>query len=97
MRFEKRVRWRIGFLRVTLAQIRTGRPPEVRATYERLTASGVSPWRAYRLLAAAYEAEVATMLIETRVYSAAAYRRHLDRLPETPSVSLSSVSATGAS
>lgn len=92
MRFEKRLRWRFGFLRVAFAQVRTGRPPEAAATVERLRQAGIPGWRAYRLLVAAYEAEVASMLLEQRVYDHEAYLRHLDRLPDTPNVSLADLS-----
>lgn len=95
MRFTKRVRWRIGFARVVRLQVRTGRPPEARAVYERLRAEGFSSWRAYRLLAMAYEAEVAAMLLEGRVYDHDVYLRRLSALPNSPTVSLKSVSRPG--
>lgn len=88
MRLTKELRWRIGFVRVALAQVSTGRPPEARATFERLTHDGVSTWRAYLLLAAAYEAEVASMLTEGRVYDHQHYVRLLDALPVRPDRSL---------
>jgi hypothetical protein len=91
MRVGKRLRWRIGFLRVAVAQVRTGRPPEARAAFQRLREAGVPAWRSYRLLAAAYEAEVATMILEERVYDHAAYVGHLNRLPDAPTVSLEAV------
>ena len=91
MRVTKRLRWRWGFARAVRAQVRSGRPPEVRAAYERLRAGGVGWWRAWRLLAAAYEAEVAAMMLEERVYSHEAYVRALAALPARPALSLRDV------
>ena len=88
MRFTKRWRWRFGFARVVRAQVRTGRPPEARETYERLRAAGYSSWASYRLLAAVYEGAVASMLLDERVYDHEAYLRQLLTLPRRPSVSL---------
>ena len=95
MRLTKRVRWRVGFARVVRSQVRTARPPEARAVYERLRAEGLSSWRAYRLLAMAYEAEVAAMLLEERVYDQDIYLQRLLALPTPPSISLDSVSRAG--
>ena len=50
--------------------------------------AGLSPWRAYRLLASAYEAEVAAMMLEERVYDHEAYVRTLNALPARPARSL---------
>jgi hypothetical protein len=95
MRFTKRVRWRLGFARVVSSQVRTGRPPEARAVYERLRAEGFSSWRAYRLLARVYEAEVAAMLLEERVYDHHVYLQRLLALPTPPGISLDNVSRSG--
>lgn len=95
MRFTKKLRWRVGFARVVRLQVRTGQPPEVRATYECLRGEGVSSWRAYRLLAMVYEAEVATMLLEERVYDHDAYLRRLLALPTPPDTSLDDVAGPG--
>jgi hypothetical protein len=95
MRFTKRVRWRFGFARVVRSQVRTGRPPEARAVYERLRAEGFSSRRAYRLLAMVYEAEVAAMLLEARVYDHDIYLQRLLALPTLPNVSLDDVSRPG--
>ena len=91
MRFTKRMRWRFGFARVVRAQVRTGRPPEVRSVYERLRAEGFSSWRAYRCLAMAYEAEVAAMLTERRVYDHDVYLQRLLALPTPPGITLDDV------
>jgi len=91
MRFTKRMRWRFGFARVVRSQVRTGRPPEARAVFERLRTQGFSARRSYQLLARAYEAEVAAMLIEGRVYDHEAYLRQLFALPTTPDLSLDRV------
>ena len=88
MRFLKRLRWRLGFARVARSQVRTGRPPEARVVYERLLAEGYSSRRAYALLAAVYEAEVAAMMIEERVYDHQTYLRWLHALPARPDLSL---------
>lgn len=88
MRLLKRLRWRIGFLRVSRLMVRTGRPPETRATYQRLRAAGTPAWHAYRLLAAAYEAETASMLREQRVHDHARYVAELNALPRLPVSSL---------
>jgi hypothetical protein len=82
MRWTKRLRWRWGFLMVSRSQVRTGRPPETAATYARLRRAKVPSWRAYRLLAAAYEAEVAAMLLEGRVYDHTRYVAYLDAFAE---------------
>jgi hypothetical protein len=47
------------------------------------------------LLAAVYEAEVATMLLEERVYDHAAYLKLLLALPQPPTVSLNDIPRTG--
>jgi hypothetical protein len=91
MRFLKKLRWRIGFARVARSQIRTGRPPQTRTVFERLRTQGFSRWKAYRLLALAYEAEVAAMIVENRVYDDARYLRVLDALPAVPEHSLNNV------
>ena len=91
MRLLKRLRWRFGFARVVRSQVRTGRPPEVRAVYERLRAAGFSSRRAYALLAAVYEAEVASMMIEARVYDHERYLERLHALPRRPNLSLDAV------
>ena len=79
MRLTKRIRWRVGFARVVLLQLRSANPPEVVATYRRLRANQLSIWHAFGLLIAVYEAEVASMLSEGRVYDHERYLRQ--RLP----------------
>jgi aminoglycoside phosphotransferase (APT) family kinase protein len=96
MRPTKRWRWRLGFHRVTLLQLRSGQPPEVRATYQRLRAVGVSGWRAWRLLTAVYEAEVAAMIVESRVYDHARFVALLEALPARPARSLRDVGPRAA-
>ena len=91
MHLEKRLRWRFGFHRLTLRQLRTGQPPVVRATFRRLRAGGVSAWRAWRLLSAVYEAEVAAMLLEGRVFDEARYLGLLAALPVRPQPTLADV------
>ena len=91
MRLLKRLRWRLGFARVVRSQVRTGRPPEARAVYERLLGEGRSSRQAYALLAAVYEAEVAAMMIEERVYDHQEYLRRLLALPRRPDLSLDQV------
>ena len=91
MRLLKRLSWRFGFARVVRSQVRTGRPPEARAVYERLLGEGFSSREAYALLAAVYEAEVAAMIIEERVYDHQAYLRRLLALPTRPDLSLDAV------
>jgi hypothetical protein len=91
VRFLKRLRWRLGFARVVRSQVRTGRPPEARAVYARLLGDGYSSRRAYALLAAVYEAEVAAMMIEERVYDHQAYLQRLLALPRRPDLSLDAV------
>ena len=88
MRLTKRIRWRVGFARVVCLQLRSDRPPEVASTYRRLRASGVTRWRAYRLLISVYEAEVASMLREGRVYDHERYLHRLLALPTPPSETL---------
>ena len=95
MRFLKRLRWRFGFARVVRSQVRTGRPPEARAVYERLLGEGYSSRRAYALLAAVYEAEVAAMMIQQRVYDHQAYLRRLLAMPARPDLSLDAVGRRG--
>ena len=91
MRLTKRLRWRLGFARVVRSQLRTGRPPEVAETYARLRAAGLSRWRARRLLTAAYEAEVAAMILEQRVYDHVRYLQRVAALPDPPRPSLDDV------
>ena len=91
MRLLKRLRWRFGFARVVRSQVRTGRPPEARAVYERLLAEGLTSRRAYALLAAVYEAEVASMMIEERVYDHQRWLERLLALPRRPDLSLDAV------
>ena len=88
MRFPKRLRWRLGFARVVRSQVGTGRPPEARALSGRLLGEGSSSRRAYALLAAVYEAEVAAMMIEQRAYDHHAYLQRLLALPAQPDLSL---------
>lgn len=91
MRLTKRLGWRWGLAGAVAPQVRTGRPPQVRAAYERLRTAGITRWRASRLFAAAYEAEVASMLLEERVYSHEAYVQTLAALPAPPGRSLRDV------
>lgn len=84
MRLTKRIRWRVGFARVVLLQLRSANPPEVVATYRRLRANQLSIWHAFGLLIAVYEAEVASMLSEGRVYDHERYLRRLSALPTRP-------------
>lgn len=95
MHWFKRFRWRFGHARMVRAQVRSGYLPEVRATFERLRQTGHSARQVYRLLAAVYEAEVATMLIEDRLWDRSAYFRGLDALPTRPTVSLDDVRRAG--
>ena len=95
MHLLKKWRWRFGFHRAVRAQVRTGRPPEVRQVFATLRAMEFSSWRAYRMLAAAYEAEVAAMLIDDRLYDHEAYLQVLEALPVLPQRTLDQVSATG--
>lgn len=59
--------------------------------YERLRAEGFSSRRAYELLAKVYEAEVAAMLLEERVYDHDVHLVRLLALPTPPDVSLDDV------
>jgi len=95
MRLLKRLTWRVGFLRVSRKMVRTGRPPETGATFRRLRSEGHSSFRAYQLVAAAYEAEVAAMILEQRVYQHGKYVEQLNALPRAPTWSLNMVPARG--
>ncbi len=97
MRTLKRLRWRMGFAQVVLRQLRTERPPEVLDTYRRLSADGIAPWEAYRLLVAVHEAEVASMLSESRVYDHGRFVGRLTALPTPPPESLATVPVDPAS
>lgn len=67
--------WRLR--RLVSLQIRSGQPPEVRATFERLHAAGLAPARARRLIRGVLAREVRAMLRDRRVFDAEDFAHRL--------------------
>jgi hypothetical protein len=91
MFWYKRFRWRLRAARAVRAQVRSGVLPEVRETFTRLRAAGLTERQAYRLVAAAYEAEMTAMILENRVYDRSRYMSSLQALPTRPPLSFSDI------
>ena len=63
-------------------QLRSGKPPEVRAAFDRLLAMGVSPGRARRLLRKLLVNEIRAMMRDRRAYDDEDFARRLALLPD---------------
>lgn len=63
-------------------QLRSGKPPEVRATYDRLLAMGVAPGYARRLLRSLLVSEIRAMLRDRRAFDDEGFNRRLSLLPD---------------
>ena len=72
MFWYRRFRWRLRAAHAVRAQVRSGVLPEVRDTFTRLRAAGLTERQAYRFLAAACEAEMTAMVLEDRVWDRSA-------------------------
>lgn len=91
MFWYKRFRWRLRAAHAVRAQVRSGVLPEVRETFTRLRDTGLTERQAYRLLAAAYEAEMAAMILEDRAWDRSRYVRSLQALPTRPPLSFGEI------
>lgn len=65
-------------------QLRDATPPEVKETYNRLVASGISDKEARRLIAVALSTEIFNMLKYQKEYSPQRYIAALRNLPKLP-------------
>jgi hypothetical protein len=63
-------------------QLRSGKPPEVRAAFDRLLAMGVAPGYARRLLRKLLASEIRAMLRDRRAFDDEGFNRRLERLPD---------------
>ncbi len=64
------------------SQMRDAAPPQTKATFERLRATGIPEDAVWQLLSAALLAELNAMTREARPYNEAAYIRRLEALPQ---------------
>ena len=69
--------------RLVVLQINSGRPPEVRTTFDRLVGLGLAPRRARRMIRALLVREAESMLRERRFFDDVDFVRRLDLLPDT--------------
>lgn len=65
-------------------QVKAGEPPEVRATFGRLRALGLSERQVWRLLTLALKAEIMAMRKAGRGFDRTTYAVLLERLPNLP-------------
>jgi len=72
--------WRVRQL-VSL-QLRSGRPPEVRAAFDRLLAMHVAPGTARRLIRTVLASEIRAMMRERRAFDDEGFARRLALLPD---------------
>lgn len=75
---------RKAFLGIVENQLRDNKPPETKATLERLMAEGHSRERAMELISAVVAVEVVDILHESRPYDDARYLAGLRALPRLP-------------
>ena len=75
---------RDGFLATVEQQIASGDPPEVRATRDRLCATGLSPGEAAQMIAIVLRNEMKQMISESRSFDNARFAQMLDKLPALP-------------
>lgn len=75
---------RDGFLATVEQQINSGDPPEVKATYDRLIAGGLSAPEATQMIAIVLRNEMKQMIAESRSFDNGRFSRLLDKLPALP-------------
>jgi hypothetical protein len=75
---------RDGFLATVEQQINSGEPPEVKATYDRLIAEGLSAPEATQMIAIVLRNEMKQMIAESRSFDNARFSQLLDKLPDLP-------------
>jgi uncharacterized protein with ATP-grasp and redox domains len=75
---------RQAFLRIVRNQLRSGKPPETKATLERLMAEGYSRDHSMKLIAAVVATEIVDMLNENEPFKEARYLAALQALPKLP-------------
>lgn len=75
---------RDGFLATVEQQIASGDPPEVRATRDRLCATGLSQGEAAQMIAIVLRREMKQMISESRSFDNARFSEMLDQLPTLP-------------
>ena len=66
-------------------QLRSGRPPEVRAAFDRLLAMDVAPGKARRLIGSVLASEIQAMMRERRAFDDEGFEHRLALLPDRPS------------
>ena len=72
--------WRVRQL--VALQLRSGRPPEVRAAFDRLLAMGVASGKARRLIRTLLATEIRAMMRERRAFDDEGFDRRLALLPD---------------
>jgi hypothetical protein len=72
---------RDGFLSTVVHQIATNDPPETKATYERLQASGHSESQALQLIGFVLKKEMKEMIMESRGFDNERYIALMKKLP----------------
>jgi len=82
MSTEKTVR--DGFLNTVHEQIASGEPPEVRATRDRLCATGLSEGEAAQMIAIVLRNEMKQMITESRSFDNVRFEGLLNQLPALP-------------
>jgi uncharacterized protein with ATP-grasp and redox domains len=75
---------REAFLQIVRNQLRNGKPPETKATLERLMAEGYSRDHSMKLIAAVVATEIVDVLNENEPYKEARYLAALQNLPKLP-------------
>jgi len=83
MSIEKTVR--DGFLNTVHEQIASGDPPVVRATRDRLCATGISEGEAAQMIAIVLRNEMKQMISESRSFDDTRFASLLQKLPSLPS------------
>jgi len=75
---------RDGFLATVEQQINSGDPPEVKATYDRLTGQGLSAPEATQMIAIVLRNEMKQMITESRSFDDVRFEGLLNQLPALP-------------
>jgi hypothetical protein len=73
--------WRVRQL--VALQLRSGRPPEVRAAFDRLLATGVAPGKARGLIRTVLASEIRAMMRERRAFDEEGFEHRLALLPDS--------------
>lgn len=74
----------VKMLEIVANQLRDGKPPETRQTYDRLVSEGYSDEDARRLIACVVASEVWHVIAKKEVFNAERFIRALNRLPVIP-------------